>query len=551
MTRFTVSLEPHGSIFIGGYAASEGTADAVTAGDGRGALVPGSAVKGALREAADRLVRAAGRGEAELAALFGVGGGDGKEGILRVGTLRATLAGDTLPTLAVRHHVSLERATRSAAPGLLFENRVTPAHRGLTFEGELLATRALTPSEKDLLETAAEVADQLGGGRGRGLGWVSIQLTEAPENPEADEPVAATPGWVSRVLVLEAREPLQLAGVKDSGNFTSTKSVLDGSTVRGAVAAHLSGAEPAALFSAIAGPHPVVFGDAHPESAGALPAPLSLHEPKGGGEPVDAALLLAAEARSGRLFERPLDVRRARGSWWRGPDGWSKAKVVRRTVTRTARDTASGRAADGLLYTLEVIDPFVAPGKPLRWFAPVSGEGAAVAAVEAAARAGLVVGGDRSRGFGRLEWTATEAPLALGPVADRHAAWASALATLGVAEAAATGAVLALGPVALDAGRLDFELARLGLELLGGVTRRQVHGGWLRRLHLPRSVGSHFVPGSLWIVATRDGASACPALEVLESDGLGPGRPDGWGRLAACHPIHLETAIQNPKEVTA
>jgi|CXWL01.1.fsa_nt_gi hypothetical protein len=551
MTRFTVCLEPRGSIFIGGYAASEGTADAVTAGDGRGALVPGSAVKGALREAAERLVRAAGHGEAELAALFGVGGGQGREGVLRVGTLRATLAGDTLPALAVRHHVSLERATRSAAPGLLFENRVTPTHRGLTFEGEILATRPLTTAESELLFVAAEVTDQVGGGRGRGLGWVSLMLKEDGASTESAEGPEAPPGPVSRVLVFEAREPMQLAGVKDSGNFTPTKAVLDGSTLRGAVAAHLADQEPSPLFSAIAGPCPVVFGDAHPESAGALPAPLSLHEPKGGGTPVDEALLLAAEARSGRFYPRPQDVRRARGSWWRGPNGWQKARVVRRTVTRTARDTASGRAADGLLYTLEVIDPFVAPGEPLRLFAPVTGDGAAVAAVEKAARAGLVVGGGRNRGFGRLEWTATEEPPDLGSVADRHAAWVAALAALGVADASATGVILALGPVALDAGRLDFELGNLGLELLGGVTRRQVHGGWLRRLHLPRTVGSHFVPGSVWIVATRDGGSACPALEGLESDGLGPGRPDGWGRLVACHPIHLDTAIQKTKEVTA
>jgi hypothetical protein len=42
------------------------------------------------------------------------------------------------------------------------------------------------------------------------------------------------------------------------------------------------------------------------------------------------------------------------------------------------------------------------------------------------------------------------------------------------------------------------------------------------------------------IVRRTDGGSALPALAELEERGLGPGRPDGWGRLAACHPIHLD-----------
>ena len=52
------------------------------------------------------------------------------------------------------------------------------------------------------------------------------------------------------------------------------------------------------------------------------------------------------------------------------------------------------------------------------------------------------------------------------------------------------------------------------------------------------------------LAATRAaalGGSALPALDQLETEGLGPGRPDGWGRLVACHPLHVDHA----KEVKA
>jgi hypothetical protein len=555
MTRFEACLIPHSSLFVGGYADTQGTADGVTARDAKGLLVPGSALKGALREAASRLVRAAGHGEAELEALFGRSGDREPESVLRVGTLRAEMPSGATAPLATRLHVSLERATRSAAPALLFEHRVTPIQSGLRFRGELRASRPLTEPELELLRAAAAITDQLGGGRGRGLGWVSLTLEALSEDPPAVPalPLPTSADALERVLVLEVREPLQLAGVKDSGNFTPTQEGLDGSTLRGAVAAHLAlGTGKTqlgeALLGAIAGPNPVCFGDGHPGAAGAIPAPLTLSVPKRQGAPVDEALQLAAEATTGRAFERAEDLRRASGSWYRGEAGWQRAKVVRRTVTRTARDTASGRAADTQLYTLEVVDPFVEKGVPLRYWAPVRGEPAALAAVVEAARRGIAVGGDRSRGFGGLAFFGCEEPPPLGSVAARHQAWADRLAALGTPNAEATGALLALGPIALDAARLEHELKTRGLELLAAATRRQVRGGWLRRLHLPRTVGSAFVPGSVWLVATVDGQTAAPALAALEHDGLGPGRADGWGRLVACHPVHLETAPNVPEE---
>ncbi|HEX4960330.1 MAG TPA: hypothetical protein VF173_05800, partial [Thermoanaerobaculia bacterium] len=70
MTRFEIRVVPFGSLYVGGYAqALGGSGD--TASDSLGLLLPGSAVKGALRESAVRLVNGAGRGEEVLHRLFG------------------------------------------------------------------------------------------------------------------------------------------------------------------------------------------------------------------------------------------------------------------------------------------------------------------------------------------------------------------------------------------------------------------------------------------------------------------------------------------------
>lgn len=538
VARFEIYVTPHSSLYVGGYAQALGGSDGDTAADRGGLLLPGSAVKGALREAVLRLVAGAGRGSDLLETLFGA---DGREGLLRVGTLRPGISvGGGGAT--VRNHVSLERATRQAAPQRLFQNRVTPARPGLSFRGLLESREPLGGEALGLLLSAARITDQIGGGRGRGLGLVTVTLTPlaAAEPP----PIAGREGVTRLVLVLEAEEALHLSGVKDPSNYVSSKDYLDGSTVRGAIARALGGRpsdpEMELLFG---GDAPAIFGDGRSGGVEAIPAPLTVQEPKRGGAAFDLAVPLCADACGGQPAARHDDVRTAQGTYARGADGWFSVAMNRRTVTRAARDAASGRGADGKLYSLEILDPVSDSASrragQLRFHVPVAGTPEQLALALRAAGRGLAVGGDRSRGFGRLRLVEVVEP-ALAPLAERHRAWAEAVGRLGVPAPGATGALLALGPLAVSHERLVATLRAEGLELREGVARRQVHGGWNSRLQLPRTVSSHYAPGSTFIVARPDGSSALPALARLEEHGIGPGRADGWGQLAACHPIHLE-----------
>jgi hypothetical protein len=214
-------------------------------------------------------------------------------------------------------------------------------------------------------------------------------------------------------------------------------------------------------------------------------------------------------------------------------------------VTRTARDHASGRAADAQLFSLEVIDPVGEspdPGHPrqLRFYVPVRGSREQIGLVLKAAGQGLAVGGDRSRGFGRLRLVEHRSGPVLPFLPERHGRWAEVVGRLGVGDPEGTGVLLAVGLLAVNQERLMAALAAVGLELREGIARRTLHGGWNARTQLSRTLTSHVVPGSTFIVQARGGSSALAALTDLEENGIGPGRADGLGRLVACHPIHVD-----------
>lgn len=582
---FRLTVKPRGALFFGGHSASHGASGGDTAHDRLGLLVPASSLKGALRESALRLIRAVDQDPEPLLSLFGDEAQE-KEGKLRFGPLRPSE--DHANPYGVRHHVSLVRETRSASHGHLFEQKVVAAGLDLGLTGTLDVIAPLTEMEIDLLKAAAETTDQLGAGRGRGLGHVEIRLEpcskpksaqSAIEWPPALDPQRQVAGDVGSshredlwqvVLELEAVEPLKLGQVKDRSNVESTQEVIAGSMFRGAVAAavyripDLAPEERDSMMQSLMGePNPVIFGDGHPAPHGAtsqgvvdvIHAPGTLKVPKAGGDPEDDALdvclrAIGAEASVGR----PGGLASAKGSWASissKPNGsWERVSVPRRLITRLARDSISGRAAEGKLYSLDVVDPGASTHRgPLLYQIPIQGTADQVHGVIRAVQAGVRVGGTRSRGFGAVELRRV---LQIEPsdLAERHRRWAGALEQRGLdpAMAASTGVLLAQGPVALHQPRLEARFAGLGLRLIGGSSNRRLMGGWNSRVNLPRTAQGCFLPGSVWIVRTLAG-SALPALEILESEGLGPGRADGWGRLVACHPIHLDcsTHLSEPR----
>ena len=562
MLRYRITVTPHTSLFIGGYTQSTGGAHGDTARDHDGFLIPATTVKGALREAAVRLVQGAGRGEDLLKKLFGA---PDEAGAIRLSPLRPAVSeGEESLALppTLRHHVTLERATRQAAHQRLFVNRVTPAIEGLRFTGHLECSPEIDEEALGLLHAAVEITDQLGGGRGRGLGLVRVELEAEATPTETNPPEITEPDTSRLILELEARDPLQLGVIKDLTNVLTTKSWMDGSAVRGATAAVLARRDSKPLLEEVfGGIAPAIFGNGYPGDPSAIPAPLTLRESKIGKAPIDEALQLCAEAQDGRKPQELEDTRPAKGTYARvgtneGKPAWQRISLTRRLVTRSARDHASGRGAHGQLYSREVLEPILTPSsrqdevQPLRFYVPVSGSPEQLQRIVEAVQEGLLLGAARSRGQGRVRLVRVLEEQPLPSVRERHRRWSEALAAKGISNPERTGALLAVGPLVLNHERLRHALGEAGLELIGGVSRVASHGGWNHRMKIPRNLFTGFVPGSVFLVRSKE-PSALPALERLEADGLGPGRPDGWGHLLACHPIHLEPIIKRSSDMSS
>ncbi len=563
MTRYRLVLEPRGSIKVGGYSATH-RSGSMTARDAQGLLVPASAIKGALRESAARLVRATGGRvhshkdakppESETRDMVGrlFGRFDIHPGKLRIGPLRV-LGEHALEPLAVRHHVTLERATRQAAKGRLFDMEVSPPGIGLRFEGLIEALEPLDDDEKGLLQTAVHLTDQVGGGRGHGLGVVTLSLIELEgSTAPAAEPAAAAEAIASGSIILDLvpEEPLQLGAAKNASNLQRSDGEIAGTVTRGAVAAVLARITPKAqrevvLERVFGGSKPAVFGVAR-VGRKAIPAPNTLSTPKGDGDPVDRALDLVIE---GLGFSSPppkANYRTAKGTWAKTVKGWEEMKIPRRLITRAARDPVDGRASGGQLYSIETLDQnFESEPQQLVFELPIDGSPEQLEHIVKIAPHGLVAGGSRGRGLGRMRVVGVR-QREVQSVAARHRAWADALLSrsprdLDEAQAKATGCLLALGFMAVNQCRFEECLRALGLELFSGEARRHHLGGWNTRSNLPRTAVGGFAMGSVFLVRTLDGSDAASALETTERQGIGPGRADGWGRVVVCHPIHLET----------
>lgn len=575
MTFYRLVLEPRGSIKVGGYSATH-RSGSMTARDARSLLVPSSAIKGALRESAARLVRSTGGtvrshkdslppepGASDIIGrLFGRF--DIHPGKLRLGPLRVNGEG-TLEPLAVRHHVTLERATRQAAHGRLFDMEVSPPGLGLRFEGLIEALEPLDDNEEGLLRTAVTLTDQIGAGRGQGLGMVALSLHGPVESAEDESAGVSDPEALSKaiaggsiVLCLMPEEPLQLGAAKNASNLQRCDAEIAGSVSRGAVANVLARISPknereAILEAVFGGSNPAVFGVARVGNS-AIPAPNTLSMPKGKGPPIDRALDLALEGLGCASHPLPADYRTAKGTWSKTEEGWAEVKIPRRLITRAARDPVDGRASAGQLYSIETLDAnFETEPQRLVFQLPVDGTHEQLEHILKVTPHGLVAGGSRGRGLGHMRVVGVH-QRKKEAVTERHRAWAEALVACSAVpgkldndDALATGCLLALGFLAVSQRRLREFLRVFNLKLFSGEARRHHLGGWNTRSNLPRTAVGGFAMGSVFLVRTPDGSSAASALESAERHGIGPGRTDGWGRVVACHPIHLETHAHHPR----
>ncbi len=459
MKTYQLRVEPLGGLLLGGTTCA-GVSDS-TARDGEGVpLIPATALKGALREQLERLLRGTNEATADAAIARIVGiepprtpGPDG--GLERIGggSTRIYLSDARILDTSIREffkaggglmtrqQVSLDRASRCSADQRLFAREtIAPFIPGLVFIADVDLAQLLADEKhgrEDLkrLNAAVQAVFALGAGRSAGLGHVKMRLEEVPEagakeGTEGRQVIELSgpfpreikvPANGSVELILAADEPLCLGDTLFvTNNFHPSLGYLRASTLRGALVSAAMAARHEArdqsedsTFQRILLDEAtcIRFTDAWPirETGDPVPRvlPFTLRTCKYGGlahgmrDTLIQRWIQNRLAIDGKFLAFAESCQHAQPPCGQrlisAPPRSGAAAPGRRVVTRLALDRASGRGEDGKLFSLELLDSGTRFACRLD---RMDADGLRL--LQDATRAPLRVGHGRGQGYGRV-----------------------------------------------------------------------------------------------------------------------------------------------------
>lgn len=589
MSAFELILRfPRGSVLIGGHAAVPDGVHAVHARlhDGRPVL-PASAIRGALRESLEGLLRAdeqpacaAGdgvvpRGETKGGPECALDGGRPCRACRLFGGARPTLPageqmfsalvlGEALPADAgrvewqSRFGVAIDRRRRSAANHMLVRRMVPEPH--LTFQ----ATGRLTTTKDTLredFEAAVRATTHIGSGRSGGFARVEMALRWI-EPATAIDPL---PPGDSVEIAFELATPASLGVpiVPPGGNFRDTRRCIPGSALRGAIGFALAEVLPDpnddADFQALVDPDTGAVFDFfyRVDEFAALgvpgPWPLTMQACKADADHGMADTLLdriAVQSIASVADVRALDASYGCpkcGGQLGGTESSRRASKPApvQIVTRVAMDRTRSSARDGALFSYAQVKSGVRFAGQIRCIP----DRARAHLARALARP-LSVGRARSLGWGALKDLRVAAPPPVTPIEERARAFDEALAShlsaarLGGNRAGRLVPFTLLSPLVLgseqDDGRATLEAA-LGISVHAWpvVARRfDLERGWDQRQG-PRDVVRVARAGSVFVAELPEGhgwSEILPVLARIEAEGAGQRTRMGFGRVICFDP---------------
>jgi len=254
-------------------------------------------------------------------------------------------------------------------------------------------------------------------------------------------------------------------------------------------------------------------------------------------------------------------VKPYRGFYGEGGPKYYRVKVPLSRTSRTAINRSRGVAEDGMLYSLQVMEPRIKE-QVLSLRGSIVLDEERMALVEGALRKVHRVGSGRSRGLGkiRIQTLGYDSPpsvsldrrvtkfnekvgkerafyyKAKGLEPPPDGSWLFTIDLLSDALLTAQG---------LPAARLRPEQLNLGHEKIGLIrsfARHRTVGGWAAGAGLPRTTELATVMGSVFVyrVEGAELEELLPSLEELEERGVGRERERGFGQVQICSPFHLE-----------
>ena len=254
-------------------------------------------------------------------------------------------------------------------------------------------------------------------------------------------------------------------------------------------------------------------------------------------------------------------LERGRGWLEHKGDQWRKAKMPQpRAFVRVGLNRKLEAAEEGILYTLEAIDPTDADGNPVEFrgvvsFPDAASESAFRTILDALrwrdGRVQVRIGSARTRGFGAVALETVDAP-APAPQVDLEAF--AQRAGKPIFTLLARTPVLVHEPCGAPAQSLTPDLLREYLpdlpdsvQLLPEATRveRMLVSGWSGAWGMPKPVQQAFAPGSVFTYeyAPSDAAALQNWLQQLALHGVGERVAEGYGQFAVCSRYHMDTDI--------
>lgn len=515
MDGWRLSLRARSPLLCGGVGAPPPgvhvSTAVVTPDDKSYALLPGSSVRGVLRDALRRFVRAY-QGitcttepscSCATCRLLGTRTYEG----------RLAIRSSTAPLVSLTTHgVAVDRNTGTAQRGADQEGgRLWSERRALaSFEVDVNVVHPLDDADRTLLKTFWRWLETVGlsVGRRKSSGAGAFDVTVHPRQPT---PLMVGPPDTNQAprryrITLTLIEPAHVVGPRQRDFYRDALPTIPASTLRGAIGRateqYLGTATAAALFLS---DHPVVVTSAfvYDPSLGTDVVPwTSLRRCLGSPfHLVDTAFdevvshLLRGTPAASRCPECDEPTRR-----------YSGTRPPRLVTGHTAIDPNRRTALDGTLRHAVNLAPgttFVAQ------LVATPAQADALAQLPA-----IVVGGQRHRGFGLAKLTVEEAPTR-PPVQDRCENMVARLTERG---ASVDGLVAILG-LATDAAcsqPLSSLLQARGLVLLTGEVRTTLVGGWDELRRCRRSLREALAAGS-WVAVRVPDGNALEALSTLET----------------------------------
>ena len=447
--------------------------------------------------------------------------------------------GNLLPS--VRHGVSIDRHTGSAADQRLYQHRVAVPAGDPVLRAELSFSRMPLAEELADLRLAASLVQGLGSGLARGLGQVALELLEESE-PVRPRPSVLDRKAASLVLRLTPLTPFHIGIGRSRPFFLPCNDHVPGGAVRGAVGTALAAlgfeAEPGfRKICGLDGHSGALFGDAVPFLDGSHPV-----------QPRTRLRCRACRWTASHLVNSLAAIERGASSvrslfaqHGRCPKCGERTQAVepyevlpRRLWTRVSLDRHTASAADQQLHAMEVVDLW--EHSSVRMRSEIRGlDDESRGLLARLHEREILVGHGRGVGLGRMRVSLEQSPVLPDAVKrSRKLHDAVAAQCKGAPAPSISWVVLLLtGPWTRACGGEHPMQGRQGVELLRCHPVRGVVSGFDVVVGRERQRHHAWMPGTVFVYRVAEKPTAA-WLQHLQEEGLaghGPGAVRGEGRF--------------------